>query len=155
MRLWRICKQRHTATAFSGEGARRVAGRWHHKGTPVVYTSMTLALAALETFVHVEADDLPDDLVAIPADLPDRLARRRIDPATLPDGWRSWPGPDALRDIGTGWVQAGTSVALRVPSAIIDEPEEENVLLNPMHADFASLTIGARRPFVFDGRMRR
>jgi len=116
---------------------------------------MTLALAALETFVNVDADDLPDDLVAIPADLPDRLARRRVDPATLPAGWRSWPGPDALRDIGTRWVRAATSVALRVPSAVIDEPEEETALLNPMHADFASVTVGAARPFGLDARMRR
>jgi hypothetical protein len=42
-----------------------------------------------------------------------------------------------------------------VPSAVIDEPDEENVLLNPNHADFAEVVMGAPRPFAFDVRLRR
>ena len=47
MRVWRICKAEHAATAFSGEGAVAYAGRWHHAGTPVVYVSESRALTAL------------------------------------------------------------------------------------------------------------
>jgi len=155
LRLWCICKKKYAAEAFSGEGSRRVAGRWHDKGSPVVYTSVSLALATLEVFVHVDPDDLPDDLVAIRADLADRVAVERIDPGALPANWRAAPGPEDLRDIGTNWFAAGKSVALRVPSSVLDEASEENVLLNPPHADFAALAIGAARPLAFDPRLRK
>jgi RES domain-containing protein len=52
LHAWRIFKKKYAATAFSGEGSRLVAGRWHSKGVPVVYTSENLALAVLETFVN-------------------------------------------------------------------------------------------------------
>ena len=158
MRVWRICKERHADEAFSGEGARRVAGRWNQRGVPLVYTARTLALAALETFVHVDPDDMPDDLVAIPAEVPAGRRIEALDVSTLPAHWRASPGPDALRDIGGQWFAAKTSMALRVPSAVLhdpDAPDEHNVLLNPEHPDFPALVIGAPRPFVFDPRMRR
>ena len=34
---WRLVRQRHAATAFSGEGARIFEGRWNSAGVPVVY----------------------------------------------------------------------------------------------------------------------
>jgi RES domain-containing protein len=40
---------------------------------------------------------------------------------------------------------------LFVPSAIV--PGERNLLLNPEHADFHKIRIGARMPFTFDQRM--
>src|SRR5258705_349554 len=50
---WRIVKAKHAATAFSGEGAARTGGRWNSRGVPVVYTSSTKSLAALESLVHL------------------------------------------------------------------------------------------------------
>jgi RES domain-containing protein len=55
---WRIVKPRHTATAFTGEGSRRFGGRWNSKGTAVVYTAGSAALAALEVLVHLDAHDV-------------------------------------------------------------------------------------------------
>ena len=51
---WRIVKEKHAATAFSGEGARIFEGRWNSTGVPVVYCSENLALAALEILVHAQ-----------------------------------------------------------------------------------------------------
>jgi hypothetical protein len=45
LRLWRISKRKYADTAFSGEGARRVGGRWNSRGQGMVYTSGTLSLA--------------------------------------------------------------------------------------------------------------
>jgi len=50
---WRIVKEKHAATAFSGEGAARTGGRWNSRGVAVIYTSSTKALAALENLVHL------------------------------------------------------------------------------------------------------
>ena len=72
MQVWRICSRRHQR--FDGEGARLYGGRWNYAGTAVVYTSASLALAALELFVHIDVDLLPNNLVAIAAEVPERLA---------------------------------------------------------------------------------
>src|SRR5204863_6047762 len=53
VRAYRIFKPKHAATAFTGEGARLYGGRWNNKGTPMVYTAGSRALAALEMLVHV------------------------------------------------------------------------------------------------------
>src|ERR1700736_5127134 len=53
LRAWRIVKARHAATAFDGEGARLLGGRWNSPGTRMIYTSATGALAALEMLGHL------------------------------------------------------------------------------------------------------
>ena len=153
MNLWRICKEVRAGTAFDGEGARRFPGRWNHRGVPMVYCTTALSLAALEVFVHLDPDDLPDDLVAIRAELPDDLPPEVVDVATLPARWNRTPGPTTLQDIGSAWVAASRGVALSVPSAII--PVERNVLLNPGHPDLARIVRHPPERFVFDPRLRR
>jgi hypothetical protein len=53
--LWRIAKETpdYTADDLSGGGAQAVGGRWNRKGTAAVYASSTIALATLETRVHL------------------------------------------------------------------------------------------------------
>ena len=153
MRVWRICKAEHTATAFSGEGAQSYAGRWHHRGTSVVYASESRALAALEQLVHLHRNRLPPRFVCFAVDLPDDLAIREQRAQDLPAGWRRQPGAPELRDIGTRWAASGETVCLRVPSAVV--LGEHNFLLSPRHRDFGSLAIGAPEPFAFDARLAR
>jgi RES domain-containing protein len=76
---------------LDGEGARQAGGRWNHRGVAVVYTSATLSLAALEYFVHLDPADVPGDLVAIPAEIPDTLTRREITADSLPANWQAYP----------------------------------------------------------------
>lgn len=71
MRVFRLCKARWAASAFSGEGALRYSGCWHFAGTPVVYTAASRALAALEILVHLEIRQAPPSFVMIPAEIPD------------------------------------------------------------------------------------
>ncbi len=153
MIVWRICKERSAATAFDGEGARRYPGRWNHKGVPVVYCAGSLALASLELFVHLDADDWPDRIVSISAEVPDDLLTETLEPKTLPRGWRGIPAPVALQDLGSDWAHSSRGVALVVPSAII--PNERNVLLNPKHADMTRVIAHPPEPFTFDPRLRK
>src|SRR2546430_517342 len=101
IRVWRITRARHAA--FEGDGARRHGGRWNQPGIPVVYTSASLALAALELFVNLERPEPPGDLVAIAADIPEMLTISRVPASELPANWRSYPPPEALADLGTRW----------------------------------------------------
>jgi RES domain-containing protein len=149
MQVWRLCRTIHADGAFSGEGARRFGGRWNTRGVPMVYCSSSLALAALELFVHLDPSQAPDDLVSIAANLPEGEPARTIKPEELPPEW--WADPTATRERGDAWIRSGSSLALRVPSVPIRL--EWNVLLNPLHSRIGELRIDKPQPFVFDARM--
>lgn len=151
MKVWRICKQRHQASVFSGVGAEQTGGRWNHKGITIVYCSENLSLAALELFVHVSPGSLPGDLISVCAELPDSVLQVTIAALNLPETWRTYPGPDELRWIGGDWIKQRTSLILRVPSAI--NPLESNLLLNPAHPEMSKLILLDVEPFRFDPRM--
>lgn len=151
MQIWRICRAAHGSTAFSGEGARRFGGRWNSRGVPMVYTSSSLALAAIEYFVHIEPNLAPDDLICISAMLPDDEPARTVQAADLPEAWWSEESLLGTRELGDEWIRAGSSLAMRVPSAPIRP--EWNVLVNPIHPGIHKLRIDSPQPFVFDARM--
>jgi RES domain-containing protein len=138
MRVWRISKGLY-------------AGRWNPAGIRMVYTSTSLALAAIELFVHLDPSEAPDDLISISAILPtSEVSFEVIDPKNLPADWRAMEHP-GLRELGAEWVRSRRSCALRVPSIAVEG--EWNVLLNPAHAEFAKITLLKPKPFHFDERM--
>ena len=146
---WRIVKERHAGTAFSGEGAYRYGGRWNSAGVRVVYTSGTKSLAALETLVHLNP----------PVAFHYKVFRvefevgliEKVPAATLPIGWSDEPPPPATQAIGDLWVRQARSAVLELPSVII--PGESNCLLNPLHRDFPQIKIGQPERFAFDPRL--
>ena len=154
MRIWRICRQPFAAEAFSGEGARRFGGRWNSRGVPMVYSSSSLSLAAIELFVNLEPGQAPNDLVYLSAILPEGEPARTVKADQLPSAW--WTddvaeGPGSTRDLGDTWTRDRSSLALMVPSVPIRA--EWNVLINPLHPCINELKIDAPQPFVFDARM--
>jgi RES domain-containing protein len=161
MRFWRICRRRYAADAALGEGARvhrdgrwggLWGGRWNSRGVRVVYASTSLALAAVETFVNLEPNLRPADLVFIEGEIPDALEVGRVDLKTLPAGWHE-TRDESLRRFGDDWIRGGRSSALLVPSAAIRG--EWNVLLNPIHREFSTIRFNEPAPFEFDVRMFR
>src|SRR5258708_24241112 len=118
MRLWRICRRAHAAVAFSGEGARLYGGRWNSQGVTVVYTSPSLALAAVETFVHLEPNLRPNDLVSIAAEMPDDIASDRLDLKSLSRKWHELRD-ESLRTFGDRWIRVHAPLSLHVPSAAL------------------------------------
>jgi RES domain-containing protein len=152
MRFWRICRRRYADDAASGEGARLYGGRWNSRGVRVVYASTSLALAAVETFVNLEPNLRPDDLVSIEGEVPDLLKVGRIEVRRLPATWYE-SRDESLHRFGDEWIRAMDSVALLVPSAAIRG--EWNVLLNPAHPHFSRIEFGDPAPFEFALRMFR
>ncbi len=151
MELWRLCRAKHEATAFSGMGAERAGGRWKHKGYPMVYASEHLSLAVLEMLVHVSAQTAPGDLISIRASLPDTVPVTELLESALPLNWKAVPAPAELQDIGTAWLKKGRTAVLVVPSAVT--PRERNLLLNPKHPDMRFLQPDSGQPFHFDPRV--
>lgn len=115
----------------------------------MVYASTSLALAAVELFVHIEPNQAPDDLVCIAAILPEGEPARTLDAAGLPADW--WADRAVTAQAGDAWVREGSSLAMLAPSVPIHQ--EWNVLVNPLHPRMGELRIEVPRPFVFDARM--
>lgn len=152
-RCWRIVKQRFATVAFDGEGARLHGGRWNSPGVAMVYTAGSPSLAALEVLVNLNSGaQLAASYVTCVAHFDDSLMQI-LEPASLPRGWRGSPAPARLRSFGDGWIAAGASPVLRVPSVLIER--EHNFLLNPHHPDFASVVVGDPRPFGWDSRLQK
>ena len=145
----RLISPRFVNKAFVGEGARLYGGRWNSKGTPIVYTSSSLALAALEMLVHLGSTDLLEGpFVYITASV-DEKDITEPDPAALSENWKD--DERITKKIGDDWVNGGASLVFKVPSVVI--PEEPNYLINPKHPDADTLTLSDPKPFEFDPRL--
>lgn len=146
---WRMFKAIYEAQAFNGEGARLVGGRWNSKGTAVVYTAGTAALAVLEQLVHVQSHEFLDAYRLCKISFDDVLVET-VSQADLPPAWKT---SKDLKRLGDEWAAKQSSAVLRVPSVIVDS--EVNYLLNPAHPDFPRIDIDRPQPFWFDPRLRR
>jgi RES domain-containing protein len=150
MRAFRIVKDKHLADCLDGEGAKRSGGRWNSKGRPVLYTGTSVALCHLEILVHMPGTILANlSFSIVELDVADELVAP-LDLSALPEDWQSPENPECKR-LGDTWLAGAGSVGLLVPSAIV--PEENNLLLNPDHADFKLVTSLPPRSIRFDPRL--
>lgn len=149
MLVFRLGSRRYAAN--DGLGASLYGGRWNYKGTALIYTAETRALCALEVLAN--SDELPDDYIATPIEIPKEVGLTTLSQNDLPNGWDSNEPIDATRDIGTNWAKGLRTAVLSVPSAVI--PRERNYLLNPAHADFTRIRFHDPEPFYFDDRLGR
>jgi RES domain-containing protein len=152
MIAWRIVGTRYKGDAFSGEGARLRAGRWNSKGTTMVYTAGSIALASIEMVVNLPGPKLLEGFIRIPVHIPPNLIID-LPLKKLPGDWNSRPVSPSTKAIGDRWVKKRKSVVLKVPSVVV--PEEYNYLLNPNHPDFEKITIGTPIQYRFDPRLAR
>ncbi|PSB42419.1 hypothetical protein C7B77_26735 [Chamaesiphon polymorphus CCALA 037] len=150
--IWRICEATFAESAFSGEGARIVGGRWNSKGKRMVYTAEHLSLAILEVFVHLNVPTGERDFfVAIKAEISDDLEIEYMNVDRLPTDWCLSSSKSSLQSLGDEWIDSGRTPILAVPSAIV--PQEFNYLINPLHPQFDVLIIHQAQSFNFDARM--
>lgn len=149
IRAYRISKANYAKDVLTGEGARIAGGRWNYPGDRIVYCSGSLALAALETLVHLGDDARRMQFVYLEIDIPDEVRLERLEHPSK--GWRKEPPGEASMRVGTRWISEARGAVLEVPSALI--PVEFNLLLNPEHPDFACLKVHRAKPFQFDPRM--
>jgi RES domain-containing protein len=147
--VWRIARRPHAVDRL-GTGARLNGGRWNRRGTAVIYAGRTIAIAALERFVHL-AGIVPPDLVLVRVELPHDSPAEEVALADLPEGWDLVPPGPASMDFGTRWARENRSLVLYVPSALVRE--ERNAILNPNHSGFRAVRMIVEREFRYDARM--
>ncbi len=150
VRLWRVVKRKHAATAFDGKAAQRFGGRWNLAGRRAVYASGSKSLAVLEVLVHLDVGRPLPRLVAFSFGVDARLLDS-LELTRLPRYWRASRGVLATQELGDDWLASGRNLALAVPSVIV--PEEVNYLLTPAHPAFGRLKFGRAIPFLLDPRV--
>jgi RES domain-containing protein len=135
---------------FDGEGSFLFGGRWSSIGTRLCYAATHRSLAILEYRAHIELALMPDDLVIATLEIPDEVS---ITPApALPENWKEYPAPSSLRKIGDRFIAEARAAIMLIPSVLV--PQENNVLLNPLHPDAARMVRQRRLvPFLYDRRL--
>ena len=138
---------RSRKAAFSGQGGMVASARWHTAGQPIVYTSQSLSLAALEILVHLKQTDDLQPFRAFVVDIPDDMI---LVPRSYPTRWAT--DYRVSRAFGDSWLKAAEKVAMRVPSVIT--PGEWNYLLNPVHPNSSlKWIVSGPTAYTFDARL--
>lgn len=148
---YRICKTKHAATWFDGEGAYRFGGRWNSRGTRLLYTAGSLSLAALEMLVHLNDEEILLAYSYAAAEFDENLILSVEDFRSLPENWSDSPPPLEIQRIGDEWAREQASVVLKVPTSIL--PVEFNYLINVQHPEFSKVKLGVPQTFNFDERL--
>lgn len=151
MQVFRICREKY-GTDLSGTGARIAGGRWSSKGVPLVYTSATRALAALEVAVHLPLGLNPAGYVIATIDISEKSKIQIFDSKMLPDNWSQVPPSKSAQVIGDSFYYEQEYLLLKVPSAIIQG--EFNFLINPSFPSFQqNVQVLSVDSFSFDRRL--
>jgi len=147
MRLWRISNY----PDLKGIGGTKKKGRWHNPGAPIVYLSENPALAMLEVMVHFELDqhEFPENYQLLEIEYTHRKGVSHLSSGLLGDGWQH--EQDMTRAYGDEWLVGGSTLLLRVPSAIL--PHSYNYLFNPKHVLAGEAKIVAVSKHPFDKRL--
>lgn len=155
MRLYRLAKERkghYLADDLSGNGAAIAGGRWNPRGMRVLYTCCHASTSLLEALVHMSGLLPAGGFFLVTLEVPDTVHDDAYQP-DLPDDWAVLSqDPESTARIGQVWLEAGEQLAMRVPSVIC--PTDFNLLLNPLHADFASsVKVISKEAFALDPRL--
>ncbi len=135
---------------FDGEGCFLYGSRWSSVGVRVSYAAVHRSLCILEYLAHIDRSFLPGDLVIATLLVPDDIVP--LPTPVLSPGWKEYPAAAELRHIGDSFVREGGAALLLLPSVIV--PEEQNILINPAHADFAKMAWQQPLvPFAYDSRL--
>lgn len=155
-RWWRITSPQY-ASDTSGQGAAIHGGRWNSAGVPAIYAGDSIALSALEKWVHL-AGIFPDVLLVLVAiDVPDPNESGLIVDLSegVPSGWSSMPRSRDAELMGDELLSLHNSgiglLGFTVPSVIV--PEAQNLVLNPKHPNITKVHFSITRYFSFDERM--
>ncbi len=147
-RLERLARTK-AAESFSGEGCLHYALRWNSLGTRLVYASTSVALACLETLVHMQMLAKREERWLFTIDIPDRDVEELKNP---PRGWDAEPASAVSRTVGDRWIAEQRSVVLLVPSVVV--PVEHNALINPRHPRFQVDWVKGPTRFCYDPRLK-
>lgn len=150
MKVYRLSRKKYSAE-LSGKGAAMVGGRWNSRGTEVIYTAQSRALAMAEVAVHLSIATLPEDFVMVEIEIPAETSIFEVETKDLPKNWNSFPYHPKTQDFGDSFVLDKKACVLKVPSAVVKG--DFNFLINPAHPEFEDIKILRISNFPFDNRL--
>jgi RES domain-containing protein len=152
MELYRIVQKKY-ADDFSGNGARLFGGRWNSEGMYALYTSSSRSLALLETLAHTPAKLLnTNEYMLVTLFVPDSVETEKILINDLIGGWDAADIRPFTKNLGDAFLRRKSNLLLSVPSVLM--PEEQNYLINPLHAEMAQVKKVHERRIFFDKRVQ-
>jgi len=150
MIVYRLSKEAYK-NDLSGIGAEKFGGRWNNKGSRMVYTAQSRALATLEVAVHMALTNLPKNYYLICIEIPDEFIVDYNQKRLKDKNWKSIPPINFTQTEGDQFIKERTGIALKVPSAIVQG--DYNYLINPTHEEFSKVKILKSELFSFDSRL--
>jgi RES domain-containing protein len=124
--------------------------RWNTRGSFVIYTAGSRALACLENLVHRSGEMSGKQYKVMLIEIPDHIIIEEILIESMENDWKSLINFSFCQTIGSNWIGEGKTAVLKVPSIIIKQ--EHNYLLNPQHPDFKLIKLVGVEEFGFDAR---
>jgi RES domain-containing protein len=133
---YRIIHRKHAETPNNyGLGG----GRWNPSNTPIIYAGSSVAITMMEFLSILGSVVVKSDWSLITFDILGEIPHLEAD--GLPTDWDSRPYPLSTQRFGRDWTSSKISLCIKVPSSRIPlkfYPQEHNLLINPLHADFSS-----------------
>ena len=149
MIVYRFSKEKYK-NDLSGIGAEKFGGRWNNKGTRIVYTAESRALASLEIAVHTPFNIIPKDYYLTSIEIPDKEIITYDQKKLKNKNWKAIPPIHFTQVEGDNFIKEN-GLILKVPSAIVQG--DFNYLINPVHEKFSEIKILESEFFSFDSRL--
>jgi len=146
MRVYRIT----TAEWSNKLQASGNVARWNTKGSFVIYTAGSRALACLENLVHRSGEMKGKLYKVMLIEIPENIIVQEISAESLYNDWKNLTNYSYCQNVGANWIAEGKTAVLKVPSIIIEQ--EHNYLINPQHADCKQIKLVGVEDFGFDAR---
>ena len=150
MLVYRLVRKKY-GIQLSGVGAARSGNRWNSRGTEIIYTSGSRALAMAEVAVHLSIAMIPNDYVMLEIHIDDNTHILSIDATELDLNWNSHPPIKSTQLIGDQFIANHQYGVMKVPSAVVSG--DYNYLINPRHADIKKVYVRGQQDFKFDRRL--
>ncbi len=147
MIVYRLATEQYVED-LTGTGAKLFGGRWNSTGIAALYATENISLALVEILVRADKTLLPPDYMLLKLEIPDHLSVATIHKNKLKKNWKE--DLEYTQFIGSSFVTTGAELALKVPSAIVEE--ENNFVINTNHADFKKVKIKSISKFQLDKR---
>lgn len=149
MIVYRVCSSKY-ANNITGESARKqTTNRWNSFGTPMLYTSDSPALCAVEIHQYVSPSFPPRHYSLLEITIPP-CKPLQIEEAFFENGnWIS--NINTTQAIGDSFVEESKYLVLKVPSVMITACF--NFLVNPNHQDFLKVKITKTISFPLTGKL--
>lgn len=132
-------------------GAAIYGGRWNSRGTEVIYTSASRALAMAEVLVHFSLQNLPGHYYMLIIYIPDSIPVKNVHIDQLPIGWNLFPIIRDTQKLCDDIIHRNDCGIIKVPSAVVKG--DFNYLINPAYRDFDQIRIVDEEAFPLDDRM--